>query len=422
MVMSEVKVYPPIILKPEDSFGKLLEKLYAEGWGVNSAEYMQADTLEEAVKLQAKSFPCLEFQPVQLSKPDNEYSYHHEGKWVAFHRTPKPRTPDSYGDWLIYYNSTEKYWFLRNEKTLQDHPKHFDHPPTLEEIKEAIKEKGEQSPATKPELSLDQVDWKTIFETMSEWNKALSTPTPVRAEIFNLLVREGHNTKRLADFLLHNEYAKKICEQIYPSFIILSGLSEKPDEKPARLVQVNKEGDGLCVVDGVTGNVLETWGKEVTLDSIRLHFPDAIITGNAQEFLNAQVVEESMDDEDEVEVGDELIDKEGHRDIVVEPKDTSRIPIILAITATITKRELTPQNQHPISLNINGKAHPYVSSGSDFGAGSTHDTVDEALKDLHQWISQQKQWFTESYHRPIIVKLETINEVTTKQQNLQTYY
>ena len=142
--MSEVKVYPPIILKPEDSFGKLLEKLYAEGWGVNSAEYMQADTLEEAVKLQAKSFPCLEFQPVQLSKPDNQYSYHHEGKWVAFHRTPKPKTPDSYGDWLVYYNSTEKYWFLRNEKTLQDHPKHFDHSPTLEEIKEALGEKEPQ--------------------------------------------------------------------------------------------------------------------------------------------------------------------------------------------------------------------------------------------------------------------------------------
>jgi hypothetical protein len=338
MVMSEVKVYPPIILKPEDSFGKLLEKLYAEGWGINSAEYMQADTLEEAVKLQAKTFPCLEFQPVQLSKPDNQYPYHHEGKWVAFHRTPKPKTPDSYGDWLVYYNSTEKYWFLRNEKTLQDHPKHFDHTPNLDEIKEAL---GEKEP------------------------------------------------------------------------------------KPARLVQVNKEGDGLCVVDGVTGNVLETWKKEVTLNSIRLHFPDAIITGNAQKLLNKQV-EESMDeedmDEDEVEVGDELIDEEGHKGIVVEPKDTSRIPIILTITAKITKRELTPQNQHPISLNINGKAHPYVSSGSDFGAGSSHDTVEEALKDLHEWISQQKQWFTESYHRPITVKLETVNEVTTKQQNLQAYF
>jgi len=141
--MSEVKVYPPIILKPEDSFGKLLEKLYAEGWGINSAEYMQADTPEEAVKLQAKSFPYLEFQPVQLSKPDTLYPYHHEGKWVAFHRTPKPKTPDSYGDWLVYYNSTEKYWFLRNEKTLQDHPKHFDHPPTLNEINEILEKKEE---------------------------------------------------------------------------------------------------------------------------------------------------------------------------------------------------------------------------------------------------------------------------------------
>ena len=403
--MSEVKVYPPIILKPEDSFDKLLEKLYAEGWGINSAEYMQADTLEEAVKLQAKSFPYLEFQPVQLPKPDHLYPYHHEGKWVAFHRTPKPKTPDSYGDWIVYYNSTEKYWFLRNEKTRQDHPKHFDHPPNLDEIRATVGEKSE--------LSLDQVDWKAIFETMSEWNKDLSTPTPTRNEIFNLLVREGHNTKQLADFLLRNEYAKKVCEQIYPSFIILSGLSKTNPPEPARLIQVNKQGDGLCVVDGVTGNVLETWEKEVTLNSIRLHFPDAIITGNAQEFLNRK----SMEDKEDIEVGDELIDEEEH-----EPKDTSRIPIILEITAKITKRELTPQNQHPISLNIDGKAHPYVSSGSDFGYVSSHDTLDEALKDLHEWISQQKQWFTESYHRPIIVKLETVNDVTTKQQNLSAYF
>ena len=131
--------------------------------------------------------------------------------------------------------------------------------------------------------------------------------------------------------------------------------------------------------------------------------------------------EEDIDD-DEVEVGDELIDEEGHRGIVVEPKDTSRIPIILTITAKITKRELTPQNQHPISLDINGKAHPYVSSGSDFGAGSSHDTVEEAVKDLNDWIQSQKAWFTESYHRPITVKLETVNDVTTKQQNLQAFF
>jgi hypothetical protein len=106
-----------------------------------------------------------------------------------------------------------------------------------------------------------------------------------------------------------------------------------------------------------------------------------------------------------------------------EPKDTSRIPIILKITAKISKRELTPQNQHPISLDINGKAHPYVSSGSDFGSASSHDTVEEAKNSLQEWISLEKKWFTESYGRPIIVKLNTINEVNQpKQQNLSAYF
>jgi hypothetical protein len=126
---------------------------------------------------------------------------------------------------------------------------------------------------------------------------------------------------------------------------------------------------------------------------------------------------EDIDDDDEVVEDDEVIDEEEH-----EPKDTSQIPIILEITAKITKRELTPENQHPISLDIDGKAHPYVSSGSNFGYVSSHDTLDEALKALHEWISQQKQWFTTGYHRRIIVKLETVNEVTTKQQNLQAYF
>jgi len=72
-------VLPPIVLKPEDNFDDVLRKLYSKGWRVNSAEYMQADTVEKAVELQAKTFPSLEFQPVKMPN----------GKWVAFHRKPQ---------------------------------------------------------------------------------------------------------------------------------------------------------------------------------------------------------------------------------------------------------------------------------------------------------------------------------------------
>jgi len=68
-------VKPQIVMSPNESFNQASQRLYAEKWMVNSN--LKADTLEEAVELQAKSFPCIEFQPVQL--PD--------GKWVAFHRT-----------------------------------------------------------------------------------------------------------------------------------------------------------------------------------------------------------------------------------------------------------------------------------------------------------------------------------------------
>jgi len=77
--MSQVEVprivRPAIILTANDSFEQVLQRLYAEKWGVNSN--LQADTLEEAVELQAKTFPCIEFQPIQFLS----------GKWVSFHRT-----------------------------------------------------------------------------------------------------------------------------------------------------------------------------------------------------------------------------------------------------------------------------------------------------------------------------------------------
>ena len=118
---------------------------------------------------------------------------------------------------------------------------------------------------------------------------------------------------------------------------------------------------------------------------------------------------------------DEYQEEEPEEEEEEEPKDTTNIPITLDMVARISRREPTVENKHPISLDIDGKAYPYVSSGSFFGLYSSHDTVEEAVKSLHEWISQQKQWF-KCYGRRIIVKLETVNEVTVKQQNLQAYF
>ena len=75
MSQENVRVYPAIILKPEDNYDAVFDRLHAEGWSVNSSEYMQANTLEEAVMLQAESFPCLEFQPIQLPNPTDRFKW-----------------------------------------------------------------------------------------------------------------------------------------------------------------------------------------------------------------------------------------------------------------------------------------------------------------------------------------------------------
>jgi hypothetical protein len=75
----KAEIYPAIIVEPSHSYKALFQKLYSEKWGVNDAEYMRADTLEEAVALQARTFPALEYQPVKLPP-------YMGGKWVAFHR------------------------------------------------------------------------------------------------------------------------------------------------------------------------------------------------------------------------------------------------------------------------------------------------------------------------------------------------
>jgi len=52
MSQENVRVYPAVLLKPEDNYDAVFDRLHAEGWSANSSEYMQANTLEEAVMLQ----------------------------------------------------------------------------------------------------------------------------------------------------------------------------------------------------------------------------------------------------------------------------------------------------------------------------------------------------------------------------------
>jgi hypothetical protein len=75
----------------------------------------------------------------------------------------------------------------------------------------------------------------------------------------------------------------------------------------------------------------------------------------------------------------------------------------LEIVARIEKRQPTELNPHPIGLWIEGRAYPDVSSGSRFGCVTSHDTVEEALEELHKIVEAEKKWFS-SYGRPVAVK------------------
>jgi len=127
---SEVTIYPPIILKPEDNFDEVFDRLIREGWMVNSALYMQADTLEEAVKLQAKSFPSREFQPVLLPNPTIRHPFLRQGKWVAFHRKPESKPlgeqiePDGLVDEKDTLAKTETLLLTNKKQKYSIHIKH----------------------------------------------------------------------------------------------------------------------------------------------------------------------------------------------------------------------------------------------------------------------------------------------------------
>jgi len=66
------------------------------------------------------------------------YLLDYEGFQRFLKRALTPAT--HYGDWYVYYCATENYWFLRNERTLEEIPIRFDHPPSKLEIQFVVQE------------------------------------------------------------------------------------------------------------------------------------------------------------------------------------------------------------------------------------------------------------------------------------------
>jgi len=84
--------------------------------------------------------------------------------------------------------------------------------------------------------------------------------------------------------------------------------------------------------------------------------------------------------------------------------------IILKVEAIIARREPTKLNPYPISLSINGRAYPRISSGSYFGFGGSYNDVKEAKNALEKYLENEIEWFEKSYFRPVKVKLTVKNE------------
>lgn len=87
------------------------------------------------------------------------------------------------------------------------------------------------------------------------------------------------------------------------------------------------------------------------------------------------------------------------------PTERNVAPIILRVEATIRRKQPSPLNPDRISLSVDGKAYPHVSSGSRFGYGATFSTFEEAEKGLHEYIASLVEWYETSYARPVKVKL-----------------
>jgi hypothetical protein len=93
-------------------------------------------------------------------------------------------------------------------------------------------------------------------------------------------------------------------------------------------------------------------------------------------------------------------------------------PITLEITATISKVSPTPQNPNTVELKLDGRAYPYVTSGSPFGFIGSYTTVQKAKAELQHLVEDYKAWFS-SYGRPVELKLKTTNNA--EQQDLTQY-
>jgi hypothetical protein len=58
------------------------------------------------------------------------------------------------GDWKVTFRMEGEFWLLHNEKTGEDHPKHFDHKPTPKEIRELLGIKSEGADCEMSESAL----------------------------------------------------------------------------------------------------------------------------------------------------------------------------------------------------------------------------------------------------------------------------
>lgn len=77
-------------------------------------------------------------------------------------------------------------------------------------------------------------------------------------------------------------------------------------------------------------------------------------------------------------------------------------PIILDISI---KTYPSKHTEGEWTISIWGKAHPNVDSGCDFGycGGSTKE---ELQKNIDNYLNIQREWFIESYDRPVILNLK----------------
>jgi len=90
--------------------------------------------------------------------------------------------------------------------------------------------------------------------------------------------------------------------------------------------------------------------------------------------------------------------------------------ITLEIQAEISKFTPTPDNPSTVSVIVEGKAYPDVSSGSPFGYSFTCNSLEEAIAKIREYAEEQKKWFENSYFRPVKVKLSIKDNLAPAKQ------